>query len=215
MLDYIHGKGVGAMMSVWSMADALRPAVDASYNPSEVASHADSRDVYLLESWAFNSDALASPHYMTFSDVKTRGDAARTWRTSSGVRMYAANILRYTGAEAAIIRRLSRHGGSLAHIWRLDGSGVAVSHTPYKPLIGAMPDRRLTAPYTLNGAGTEVLVAIWASPCITSPATTCGRSSEQPMEPVVAVLAAGMPHRHRRQGSRCQRRRLFARKGHQ
>lgn len=141
MLDYIHGKGVRAMMNAWSMADALNPAVDASYNPSGVASHADSRDVYLLESWAFNSDALASPHYMTFSDVKTRGDAARTWRTSSGVRMYAANILRYTGAEAAIIRRISRHGGSLAHIWRLDGSGVAVSHTSPAAPISASSSR--------------------------------------------------------------------------
>ena len=46
MLDYIHGKGVRAMMNAWSMADALNPAVDASYNPSGVASHADSRDVY-------------------------------------------------------------------------------------------------------------------------------------------------------------------------
>ena len=140
VLDYIHGKGAGAM-NAWSMADALKPAVDASYNPSGVASHADSRDVYLLESWAFNSDALASPHYMTFSDVKTRGDAARTWRTSSGVRMYAANILRYTGAEAAIIRPLSRHGGSLAHIWRLDGSGVAVSHTSPAAPISASSSR--------------------------------------------------------------------------
>ena len=49
MLDYIHDKGVRAMMNAWSMADALKPAVDASYNPSGVASHADSRDVYLLE----------------------------------------------------------------------------------------------------------------------------------------------------------------------
>jgi hypothetical protein len=133
VLDYIHGKGVGAMMNAWSMADALNPAVDASYNPSGVTSHADSRDVYLLESWAFNSDALATPHYMTFSDVKTRGDAARTWRTSSGVRMYAANILRYTGTEAAIIAEGMAE--ALAHIWRLDGSGVAVSHTfPAAPI---------------------------------------------------------------------------------
>ncbi|MGZ9083353.1 MAG: hypothetical protein ACXW3U_14835 [Rhodoplanes sp.] len=140
MLDYIHGKGVGAM-NAWSMADALRPAVDASYNPSEVASHADSRDVYLLESWAFNSDALASPHYITLSDVKTRGDAARTWRTSSGVRMYAANILRHTGAEAAIIAEYRGMAEALAHIWRLDGSGVAVSHTSPAAPISASSSR--------------------------------------------------------------------------
>ena len=57
VLDYIHGKGVGAMMNAWNIADALSPAIVATYNPSGAASHADARDVYLLESWVFNSDA--------------------------------------------------------------------------------------------------------------------------------------------------------------
>ena len=59
---------------------------------------------------------------------------------------------------------------ALAHIWRLDGLAVAMSNyvatgadiglvKPYKPPIPAMPGGRLTAPYTLNAAWTEIQAA--------------------------------------------------------
>ena len=168
MLDYIHGKGVGAM-NAWSMADALKPAVDASYNPSEVASHADSRDVYLLESWAFNSDAFQPAPY----DVLRREDARRRGthladqlRRADVCGEHPAAHRRRSGDH----RRISRHGGSPgAHLaarrlrrrrlaYVSSGTDIGLVK-PCKPLIGAMPDRRLTAPYTLNGALTEVQAA--------------------------------------------------------
>ena len=170
VLDYIHGKGVGAMMNAWNIADALSPAIVATYNPSGTAAHADARDVYLLESWVFNSDAWPAPHYATFWDLKTRGDDARTWRGSSGVRLYAANIMQYSGTSTETLNAYRGMAEALAHIWRLDGLAVAMSNyvatgadiglvKPYKPLLGAMPGGRLMAPYTLNGAWTEVQAA--------------------------------------------------------
>ena len=84
--------------------------------------------------------------------------------------MYAANILRHTGAEAAIIaeyRGMAERPGAHLAARRLRrrrlayvSSGTDIGLVkPCKPLIGAMPDRRLTAPYTLNGALTEVRAA--------------------------------------------------------
>ena len=170
VLDYIHGKGVGAMMNAWNIADALSPAIVATYNPSGTAAHADARDVYLLESWVFNSDAWTAPHYATFWDLKTRGDDARTWRSSSGVRMYAVNIMQHSGTSNETLDAYRGMAEALAHIWRLDGLAVAMSNyvatgadiglvKPYPPLIRPMPGGRLTAPYTLNGAWTEVQAA--------------------------------------------------------
>ena len=118
----------------------------------------------------FNSDAWTAPHYATFWDLKTRGDDARTWRSSSGVRMYAVNIMQHSGTSNETLDAYRGMAEALAHIWRLDGLAVAMSNyvatgadiglvKPYQPLIRPMPGGRLTAPYTLNAAWTEVQAA--------------------------------------------------------
>lgn len=169
ILDYIHSKGVGAILNVWDPDQALAATVDAVYNPGGVATHANGNDVLLLESWVFNSDAYASPYYATFSDIKTRADKARTYRQNLGIRIFAANIIQQTGLSENSYTEFRGIAEALARIWRLDGSCVAASTyastgtdvsvvNPRKKLMQASPSRP-TAPYTLNNTWTEVQAA--------------------------------------------------------
>ena len=84
--------------------------------------------------------------------------------------MYAVNIMQYSGTAEPVLNAYRGMAEALAHIWRLDGLAVAMSNynatgadiglvKPYPPLIRPMPGGRLTAPYTLNGAWTEVQAA--------------------------------------------------------
>lgn len=166
IISYIHGKGIGAILNVFNADEVLSPAVDATYNPSGTATVASSKDVLLLESWVCNSDAYVSPYYTTFSDIKTRADAARAYRTTLGIRIFAVNIIGHSGRtenELNVYRGISE---ALARIWRLEGSGVAASTyassgpdvgivSPRFPLLHSNP-LRPTAPYSLNNLWTEV-----------------------------------------------------------
>ncbi len=177
VLTYIHSKGIGAIMNAWNIDHVFSPAVEATYNPSGTATVADERDVYLLESWVFNTEVVeANPaasyhssrnYYAIISDIKTRGDAARTYRTTFGSRMFAVNIAKFTGTSPAQLEEYRGVAEALANIWRLDGSGVAVASyassgddvalvTPYDPLIGPVPKGRPLAPYILNGGWDEI-----------------------------------------------------------
>ncbi len=169
IIDYIHGKGVGAILNVFNPDEVFSPAVNATYNPAGTATHADSRDVFLLESWIHNSDAYSSPHYTTFSDIKARGDVARAYRTSLGVRLFAVNILGYSGRTDSQIDSYRGVGEALARIWRLDGYGISGSSyastgadvgvaRPRRFLLQPTPYRP-TAPYTLNGGWTVIEAA--------------------------------------------------------
>jgi len=166
IVDYIHSKGIGAILNVFNPDEVFSSAVNPTYNPTGTPTHADSRDVYLLESWVYNSDAFSSPYYATFSDVKTRGDAACAYRTSLGIRIFTVNVLSYNNHIESEIDDYRGVGEALARIWRLDGYGISGSNyastggdvgvtrprrfilqpTPYRP----------SAPYALNGGWTAV-----------------------------------------------------------
>jgi hypothetical protein len=166
ILNYVHSKGVGAIVNVWNPDDALSSAVDATYNPSGTATVAGASDVLLLESWVCNSDSYPSPYYATISDIKTRGDKAVAYRTSLGIRVYSANIMLHTGTSEQTLGDYRAISEGLARAWRLDGAGLACSNysstgadiavvkprfSPYRNI----PQRK-AAPYILNGSWTEV-----------------------------------------------------------
>jgi len=166
ILSYIHSKGVGAIINVWNADDALSSAVDATYNPSGVATVAGANDVLLLESWVCNSDSYSSPYYATISDIKTRGDKAVAYRNNLGIRIFSVNIMLHTGTSESTLEEYRAISEGLARAWRLDGAGLACSNyastgtdiavvaprfSPYRDL-----PLRTAAPYILNGAWTEV-----------------------------------------------------------
>jgi len=166
ILDYIHSKNVGAILNVWDADQALGSQVDATYNPTGAATHANSSDVLLLESWVFNSDAYSSPYYATFSDIKTRADKARAYRVSLGIRIFATNIILQTGLSENSFTGYRGVAEALARVFRFDGSGVAAASysstgtdvgvvNPRKKLLQPSPARP-TAPYILNGSWTQV-----------------------------------------------------------
>lgn len=166
VIDYIHSKGVGAILNAWTSSDVFGSAVNATYNPTGVATHANSSDVYLLESWICNTDAYSSPYYATISDVKTRADAAKAYRDSLGIRIFAANIVGYstrTDNEIDAFRGVSE---AMARAFRLDGFSLdASSYSATGPDVAVVRPRfqllrtnpqRSSAPYILNGLWTEV-----------------------------------------------------------
>ena len=166
IISYIHSKGVGAILNVFDPAEVLASTVNSSFNPGGVATVANNTDVLLLESWVCNSDAYPNPHYPTFSDIKTRGDAARTYRDSLGIRLFAANILEHDGRTENQIKEYRDISEALARTFRLDGSGLAASnYSATGSDVGVVMPRfsslkptpfRPTAPYILNGPWTEV-----------------------------------------------------------
>lgn len=166
ILTYIHSKNVGAIINVFNPDQALGSQVDATYNPGGTPTAATNKDVLLLESWVFNTDAYTAPYYATFSDLKTRGDKARTYRQSLGIRIFAVNIFLHTGATQNDITERHAFAEALARIWRLDGSGVSVSNYGstgadvgvVAPRFFAIPSTpsRPNAPYKLNNAWTQV-----------------------------------------------------------
>lgn len=166
ILNYVHGKNVGAMINVWNPDDALSSTIDATYNPGGLATVAGSNDVLLLESWACNSDSYASPYYATISDIKTRADKAVAYRASLGLRVYSANIMLHTGTDEATLGQYRGISEGLARAWRLDGAGLQCSNysstgsdlavvkprfSPYRNI-----PLRVDAPYIINGSWTEV-----------------------------------------------------------
>lgn len=166
ILNYIHSKNIGSIMNVFNPDQALSSAVDATYNPSGTATVANSSDVLLLESWILNSDAYTSPYYATFSDVKTRADKARTYRTSLGIRIFAVNIFLHTGTSTSDLTNYNSFCEAMARIFRLDSSGIAASQygatgtdvgvvSPRFFAIPATPSRP-SVPYILNGAWTQI-----------------------------------------------------------
>lgn len=166
ILTYIHSKNLGAIINVFDPDQALGSQVDVTYNPAGTPTAATNKDVLLLESWVFNTDAYTAPYYATFSDVKTRGDKARTYRQNMGIRIFAVNIFQHAGATEGDVTDRNAYAEALARIWRLDGSGVSVSNyastgadvSVVAPRFFAIPPTptRLNAPYKLNNAWTRI-----------------------------------------------------------
>jgi hypothetical protein len=166
IITYIHSKNVGALLNVYNPDEVLSANVDVTYNPTGVASVANSSDVLLLESWICNSDAFASPYYAAFGDIKTRGDKAVAYRTSMGIRLFAVNILSHNDHTFEQLQEYHDYAEAFARVWRLDGSGMAASEYAASGAdVGLMTPQfsafksialRPTAPYILNGGWTEV-----------------------------------------------------------
>ncbi|QQG50561.1 MAG: hypothetical protein HZB75_03435 [Candidatus Saccharibacteria bacterium] len=166
ILDYIHAQNCHAFINVWNMDDAFSSAVNVTYNPSGIATTANSGDVVLLESWICNSDAYSAPHFATMSDIKTRGDKARAYRTSLGIRIYAVNIFEHNGATTQELDNYYGVSEAFARAFRLDGSGLMPSNfsstgndigrlAPRRSTFGPLPFRP-TATYWLNNTWTQV-----------------------------------------------------------
>jgi len=166
ILNYIHGKGYGALINVWNSDDAFSPSVNATYNPGGTATAATSADVLLLESWVCNSDSYTSPYRATMSDIKVRGDKAIAYRTSLGIRIFASNIMLHTGTDATTLSNYVGLAEGFARAFRLDGTGVSPSNysstgsdigviTPRTLTFGTMPFRQ-SATYWLNNTWTQV-----------------------------------------------------------
>jgi hypothetical protein len=154
------------MINVWNPDDALNSTIDATYNPTGIATVAGASDVLLLESWVCNSDSYPSPYYATISDIKTRGDKAIAYRNSLGLRVYSANIILHTSTSEATLTKYRGVSEGLARAWRLDGAAFSCSNysstgadlavvkprfSPYRNL-----PLRTAAPYILNGSWNEI-----------------------------------------------------------
>ena len=166
IIDYIHSKGVGAILNVFNPDEVLSPAVDLTYNPTGTATTANSSDVLLLESWVCNSDAYSAPYYATFSDIKTRGDKAVAYRASMGIRVFGANIFSHHDHTFDELKEYRDYSEAFARVWRLDGSGIAASsYSSTGPDVGLITPQfssfrsmklQPPAPYILNGGWTQV-----------------------------------------------------------
>lgn len=166
IVTYVHTKSIGAMLYSTAITDALSPAIVATYNASGTATAADSRDAYLAD-FAFNSDTVTSPYFVSFATMKQRGDDMRTWRTTLGVRMFASNVLVQTGTGQTSLDEYRGIAESLGHIFRLNGFGISASLysasgtdinkvAPYSQKVPFVPGGRLTSPYVINGSNTEI-----------------------------------------------------------
>lgn len=166
IINYIHGKGVGAILNVYDSDEVLGSAVNATYNPSGTPTVANSRDILLLESWVFNSDAYATPYYTTFSDIKFRAEKALAYREAFGVRIVSSNIIKHTGLTKPEVDAYRNLSEALARIFRFDGDGISSSgyaasgsdvglirqiRSPFTGLPGSP-----SGTYQLNGAWTEI-----------------------------------------------------------
>lgn len=182
VINYIHSKGLGAMLNVWNIDDLLAPTIDLTYNPAGVATAANNTDILLLESWICNTDAYSSPYYSTFSDIKSRGDKAIAYRTSMGIRVYATNIFSHSNHTLSELKYMHDYTNSFARIWRLNGSGLATSNFGstgvdlgvVKPLFSALRNTPLrpNAPYSLNSPWTQVDATDIGISVIYDPGTT-------------------------------------------
>jgi hypothetical protein len=165
IINYIHGKGVGAFLNVWNIDDLLSPAYHMTFNPGSTPTAANSTDSMLLESWICNSDAYGSPYFATFSDIKTRGDKAVAYRSSMGIRLLATSIYSHSNHTAQELRDMYEYTNAFARIWRLDGSGLAASNYGstgidigvVKPMFSELRSTPLrpNAPYSLNNTWTQ------------------------------------------------------------
>ena len=163
ILSYVHSKGIGAILNAFNADDALGSTIDATYNPTGTPTVAGASDVLLLESWVCNSVSYASPYYATISDVKTRGDKAIGYRSSLGIRVFAANMMLNTGTPSATLQSYYDVSEGLARSWRLDGSGVSAAQYSATGADTGVITPRFSSykPTPLRTAGTYILNNAW------------------------------------------------------
>jgi hypothetical protein len=141
MVDYIHGKTMSAFVNAFTPDDVMSSAVDVTYNPSGTATHMDSRDYYLLESWLINTSAYSSAAgYTSFFNTRPRADSAIGYRNSLGVKVMAVGLVDYSSYSDEDNTKFFKVNEAAALAFSLDGYGL-----------GASPD------YSASGANANVV----------------------------------------------------------
>ena len=124
MVDYLHGKTMGALVNAWSADDVMGSAVDATYNPSGTATHMNASDYYLLESWLINTDAYADNGFTSFFNARPRADTAIGYRNSLGVKLFAVGIVNYSSHSDEDNTKYFKMQETAAMAFSLDAYGL-------------------------------------------------------------------------------------------
>lgn len=168
LLDYAHNLGMGVMVNAWTPADVMGSAVDATYNPSGTATHMNSTDFYLLESWIVNTNAYSSHNgYATMSDIKTRADSAVSYRSTLGVKVTTINAVDYSTYNDEQVAKYFQMVQAASEIYSLDGYGLAAyNYSSSAPNLNIVKTSdydpnyantyNASAPYTIDGPWTEL-----------------------------------------------------------
>lgn len=149
-VDAAHTAQMGAVLNAWVVADALGSAVDATYNPSGIPPHMDTRDCYLLESWiAASVDYAGNGGWEDVYAIKVRADAAVGFRAALGVKILASATADWSVVTSATALRYFQALEAMAAIYSLDGYGLdtyqfgasapnanVIHHQPYSPYYG-------------------------------------------------------------------------------
>jgi len=125
-LDYIHGKGLSAVVNAWNPDDVMGNAVDSVYNPNGASTHIGARDFYFMESFLVNTKAYANTdHYALLYRVKRKADKAVQYRKALGVKLLSINIVDYSIFSGAQIDHFFKMAETAALIYSLDGYGMS------------------------------------------------------------------------------------------
>lgn len=168
MLDYVHSKGMNAMVNSFIPDDVMGSAVNASYNPTGTPTHMGSGDFYTLESWVVNTSGYSSHNgFAIMSDIKTRADSATNYRKSLGVKIVTINSADYSSLTDEQINKYFQMVQAASIIYSLDAYGLgAINYSA----TGANTDvvktfeydpnysnyYNISTPYTINGGWTEL-----------------------------------------------------------
>lgn len=124
-IDAVHAASVPVILNAFTAADVLDPAVDATYNAGGVGTHLTIGDGYLIESWVVNSVAYSGTGgWETSSDIKTRGDAAQSYRATLGIKVYAEGSVRWGDVSAPNQALFFAELEALSSIYSWDGYGM-------------------------------------------------------------------------------------------
>lgn len=128
MIDYVHGKSMSGLLNVWNSDHVFTTAVDPLYpafDPAGVPTTADETDFMLLESWIASFNFYAEPTYDNWynlrGDIITRGDKARTARTTYGTKVIGSSIVDLSLVTEAEAREYFEATQRFSRIFGLDG----------------------------------------------------------------------------------------------
>ncbi|MFI9271877.1 hypothetical protein ACIGXM_14320 [Kitasatospora sp. NPDC052896] len=170
VLDYIHSKGMGAIVNAFNPDDVMSPNIDPTYNPEGLPTHMGTADFYLLESWVVNTTPAVGyvDGYAGMFSIKSRADSAVAYRKSLGVKIFTANQVDFSTATQTQMNMYFKMVESLALIYALDGYD-GISPTNYSSIAPnanvvatnliytwAFPQLYLSEPYTINSAWTII-----------------------------------------------------------
>lgn len=167
MVDYCHDLDLAVICNSWVPADVMGATVNATYNPGGTPTAMGSDDYYLLESWVTNEAAYTTTGgYSPMGDLKTKADAARALRATTGCKLLALSTMDYaTAGEPEMALRWGMHE-TASLIWSMDGYGMSpTNYSATSPNANKVRRHRYnpdvnryfnsTAGYQINGGWTE------------------------------------------------------------